>query len=236
MPPSKVKRNRQRLAKFLEKPETQPDLPPITSCERSREGEEISAPPLITSFEPCNEEGLEFDTASVAESEAPHSSMQTKSSITCKDSEHSGQREEEKGKGEKMDRTNIEKSSDREDMIVGDNESGLEDTEDEVETESELDSLPGDTPVWARAYMTEIRSIGAKIATKKDFEPIKDNVNEFKSRMEMISTTQEGHEDHEDVQPVRAVRVPAHQVSDRKFVKVERKRRRRKNHPDCKTS
>ena len=85
--------------------------------------------------------------------------------------------------------------------------------------------------------MTEIRSITAKMATKKDFEPIKDNVNEFKSRMEMTSTTQEGHEDHEDVQPVRAVRVPAHQVSDRKFVKDERKRRRRKNHQtDCKTS
>ena len=100
-PPSKVKRNRQRLAKFLEKPETQPDLPPITSCERSSEGEELVAPPLLTPFEPCIEEGLEFDTTSLAESEkAPHSSMQTKSSFTCKDREHSGQREEEKGKDE----------------------------------------------------------------------------------------------------------------------------------------
>ena len=110
-PPSKVKRNRQRLAKFLEKPETQPDLPPVTSCERSSEGEELVAPPLLTPFEPCIEEGegLEFDTTSVAESgKAPHPSMQTKSSFTCKDREHSGQREEEKGKAEKMDRTNIE--------------------------------------------------------------------------------------------------------------------------------
>ena len=117
-PPSKVKRNRRRLAKFLEKPETQPDLPPITSCEKSSEGEELVAPPLLTPFEPCiEEEGLEFDTTSLAESEkAPHSSMQTKSSFTCKDREHSGQREEEKGKAEKMDRTNIEKSSDKEDM------------------------------------------------------------------------------------------------------------------------
>ena len=49
-PPSKVKRNRRRLAKFLEKPETQPDLPPITSCEKSSEGEEPVAPPLLTPF------------------------------------------------------------------------------------------------------------------------------------------------------------------------------------------
>ena len=77
-PPSKVKRNRRRLAKFLEKPETQPDLPPITSCEKSSEGEELVAPPLLTPFEPCIEEGegLEFDTTSVAESgKAPLPSM-----------------------------------------------------------------------------------------------------------------------------------------------------------------
>ena len=70
-----------------------------------------------------------------------------------------------------------------------------------------------------------------KLATREDFEPFKDKVNENRTE---ISPTQE---DQEDVQPVRTVRVPAHQILDRKFVKIERKRRKRKDYQtDCKTS
>ena len=79
-PPSKVKRNRRRLAKFLDKPETQPDSPPSTSCEKSSEGEELVAPPLFAPLEPCMEEGvsLEFDTSAVADSgkDPPHQCRQ----------------------------------------------------------------------------------------------------------------------------------------------------------------
>ena len=45
--PSKVKGNRRRLAKFLEKSETQPNLPPVTSHERSGGVEGILEPPSL---------------------------------------------------------------------------------------------------------------------------------------------------------------------------------------------
>ena len=97
VPPSKIKRNRQRLMKFLEKPAAQPDLPLITSCERSSEGGEIpSRSPLIPPLGTCTEVGLEFDTSADTD---PHSYLQA-SSITYKDSEHSKQGDEEKGKDE----------------------------------------------------------------------------------------------------------------------------------------
>ena len=194
VPPSKIKRNRQRLVKFLEKPAAQPDLPPITSCERSSEGEEISAPPLIAPFETCmEEESLECDTISV-DSGDPHSpSMRTKSSFTGKNRENSGQWGEEKCTAEKMDRTNTEKSSDKEDM------------KKDYGTWSEW---PDESP-WAK-WRTD---------------------NEWKPNTTETNSTQE------DVQPVSTVRVPAHQISDREFVKTKRKRRKRKDHQtDCKTS
>ena len=50
VPPSKVRRNRQRLLKFLDKPEVQSDLLPA-SREISGEGEETPAPPLFPSLE-----------------------------------------------------------------------------------------------------------------------------------------------------------------------------------------
>ena len=53
VPPSKVRRNRQRLAKFLEKTETQPNLPPVTFHERSEGVEGTLAPPLTTPPETC---------------------------------------------------------------------------------------------------------------------------------------------------------------------------------------
>ena len=126
-PPSKVKRNRRRLAKFLEKPETQPDLPPITSCEKSSEGEEPVAPPLLTPFEPCIEggEGLKFDITSAESGKAPHPPMQTNSSYTCEDRQHSGQGEVEKDKDG--------------DKILVDNVTGREDEmEEKIETETEI--------------------------------------------------------------------------------------------------
>ena len=221
-PPSKVKRNRRRLAKFLEKPETQPDLPPITSCEKSSEGEEPVAPPLLTPFEPCiEEEGLKFDTTSAAESEkAPHPSMQTKSSFTCKDMEHSGQGEVEKGKdGYK---------------ILVDNVTGREnEMEEKIETETEIQD-PDSIQDMFMKMIADFQSIKESMACLDKYEPIKDTANEFETESETETKT---NPTREDEQPVCTVRVPAHQITDRKFVKVERKRRKRKDHQkDCKTS
>ena len=87
----------------------------------------------------------------------------------------------------------------------------------------------------------KVKSINLEMATKNDFKASKDI-----DKAEIIPA----HEDipwpcisyitdnvAEDALPVQAVRVPAHQVSDRKFVTVERKRRKRKdNQTDCKAS
>ena len=67
------------------------------------------------------------------------------------------------------------------------------------------------------------------MATRADFEPSKDMANEFETRTK-INPTQE------DAQPICTVHVPTHQISDWKFVKVERKRRKRKEQTDCKAS
>ena len=213
-PPSKVKRNRRRLAKFLDKPETQPDSPPSTSCEKSSEGEELVAPPLFAPLEPCMEEGegLEFDTSSVADSgKDPPPSMQTNSSFTCKESEQ--------GKGE------VEKSKDG-DKILVDNETGREDEmEEKIETETEIQE-PDIQDMFMKLY-ANIQEMKERMATK-------DMMNEFETEAE---TEIENNPTQEDEQPVRTVRVPAHQITDRKFVKVERKRRKRKDHQnDCKAS
>ena len=224
-PPSKVKRNRRRLAKFLDKPETQPDSPPSTSCEKSSEGEELVAPPLFAPFEPCIEEGegLEFDTSSVADSgKDPPSSMQTKTSFTCKDREQ-GQGEVEKGKDG--------------DKILVDNETGREDEmEEKIETETEIQE-PDIQEMFQEKFMklcADIQEMKKSSAFLDKYEPIKDTTNEFETESE---TETENNPTREDVQPVRTVRVPAHQITDRKFVKVERKRRKRKDHQnDCKAS
>ena len=213
-PPSKVKRNRRRLAKFLDKPETQPDSPPSTSCEKSSEGEELVAPPLFAPLEPCMEEGesLEFDTSAVADSgKDPPPSMQTKTSFTCKDREQ-GQGEMEKGKDG--------------DKILVDNEAGREDEmEEKIETETEIQEP--DIQDMFMKLIADFQSI------KDKCEPIKDTANEFETESE---TETETNPTREDAQPVCTVRVPAHQISDRKFVKVERKRRKRKEQTDCKAS
>ena len=93
--------------------------------------------------------------------------------------------------------------------------------EEEIETETEMH----DSDVIREWYMKMMTTM----APLADYEPIKNTANEFETRTE-INPTQE------DAQPVRAVRVPAYQISDRKFVKVERKRRKRKEQTDCKAS
>jgi len=71
VPPSKVRRNRRRLMKFLEKPEAQSDLP-LPSHERSGDSEGTRAPPFIAHPEPCPGKefrkgmSLQFDTADTA--------------------------------------------------------------------------------------------------------------------------------------------------------------------------
>ena len=222
-PPSKVKRNRRRLAKFLDKPETQPDSPPSTSCEKSSEGEELVAPPLFAPLEPCMEEGvsLEFDTSAVADSgKDPPSSMQTKTSFTCKDREQ-GQGEMEKGKDG--------------DKISVDNVVGREDeTEEEIEMETEMHKSK-DT--WLECI--EAKDPWSKWTTDKGAgwgDEMEEKI-ETETEIQEPDIETENNPTREDKQPVCTVRVPAHQITDRKFVKVERKRRKRKDHQnDCKTS
>ena len=87
-----------------------------------------------------------------------------------------------------------------------------------------------DMQALLKATIAITESLNKEMATKADFKPFKDMVNEFENRTE-ISPTQE------DVQPVHTVCVPAHQISDRKFMKIERKRRKKKEHQtDCKAS
>ena len=72
-----------------------------------------------------------------------------------------------------------------------------------------------------------------QLAPLADYVPIKDTANEFETE---TKTETEINPTQEDAQPVRTVRVPAYQISDRKFVKIERKRRKRKEQTDCKAS
>ena len=261
VPPSKIKRNRQRLMKFLEKPAAQPDLPLITSCERSSEGGEIpSRSPLIPPLGTCTEVGLEFDTSADTD---PHSYLQA-SSITCKESEHSIQGDEEKGKDEgkgqgqvdppplsdtdldwlpgitkmlaeirdktkitKMEtnQTNTEKSSDREDM---EKDNG---TRSDWETTDEDEWGTPHRNDWGRPCSPWTRKNSCHSNTPQPNTGPSTGNTENKTEIETES------EPGPDAQPVRAVRVPAHQASDKKFVKVGRKRRKKKNHQtDCKTS
>ena len=104
--------------------------------------------------------------------------------------------------------------------------------EEKIETETEMQD-PDSIQDLLMKMLTLSASMKEKMATKADFEPSKDMANEFETESE---TETENNPTREDAQPVRAVRVPAHQISDRKFVKVERKRRKRKEQTDCKTS
>ena len=208
--------------KFLEKPEAQSDLP-LASHEKSGVGEGTIAPPSIPRPEPCARKAsqdftsLQSDTAHTANSAiAPPLSL------------HMGEKDKEQGK--KMEFVNNKNSSKNEDMILEDNGTGLEDEmEEEIETETEMHESDR-IRALCMAMLDKMDSMNKKLTpSKADFKPSKDMANEFESRTE-ISPTQE------DVQPVHTVRVPAHQISDRKFVKIERKRRKRKEQTDCKAS
>ena len=70
VPPSKVRRNRRRLMKFLDKPEVQPNSP-LLSHEKLGDSEGTSAPPFVAHPSPCfgkvlsKEVDLECDTAHI---------------------------------------------------------------------------------------------------------------------------------------------------------------------------
>ena len=138
--------------------------------------------------------------------------------------------EQEKVQGKEVDfDENNDNWSEHGDKILVDNVTGREDEmEEEIETETEMhDSDP--IRDMCMEMMATMERMDKKMATRADFEPFKDMANEFETRTK-INPTQE------DVQPVRTVRVPAYQISDRKFVKIERKRRKRKEQTDCKAS
>ena len=153
--------------------------------------------------------------------------------------------EQEKVQGRELDfDENNENWSEHGDKILVDNVTGLEDEmEEEIETETKMhDSDPIRElcmKMWTdiksmKEMATAVDSISANVASMKgetattaDSEP--DMANEFETRTKINPT-------REDAQPVRAVRVPAYQISDRKFVKVERKQRKRKEQTDCKAS
>ena len=113
--------------------------------------------------------------------------------------------------------------------------------EDEIEPENEwpedVEVRPKSdffsSPAYREIEEKCVQSIRC-IIPSANIDKIRSQLRAEYEKRTKISPTQE---DQEDVQPVRAVCVPAHQVSDRKFVKVERKRRKRKDHQtDCKTS
>ena len=103
----------------------------------------------------------------------------------------------------------------------------------EIETETEMndsDAIRG----MCMEMLAYVQSMKESLAPLAKYEPIKDTANKFETE---TKTETETNPTREDAQPVCTVRVPAHQISDRKFVKVERKRRKRKDHQkDCKTS
>ena len=76
VPPSKVRRNRRRLMKFLEKPEAQSNLP-LLSHKKLGDSEGTSAPPFIAHPKPCpgkefcKDVGLQSDTAHIADTAIP---------------------------------------------------------------------------------------------------------------------------------------------------------------------
>ena len=104
--------------------------------------------------------------------------------------------------------------------------------EEEIETETEMHDSKDPWLKWIKAkdpwskWMTDIDDWGTPHSSDwgRPCSPWKENKTETNSTQE-------------DVQPVSTVRVPAHQISDREFVRIERKRRKRKDHQkDCKSS
>ena len=230
VPPSKVRRNRQRLMKFLEKPEAQSNLP-LLSHEKLGDSEGISAPPFVAHPNPClgkelsKEVGLECDTAHITP--GFHDAA-----ISPSLHREGGEREKVQGKEVDFDENN-ENWSEHGDKILVDNETGREDEmEEEIKTETEMHDSDSIRELCMK-MLTDVASMKEKMATTVDFEPFKDMANEFETE---TKTETKINPTRDDAQPVRTVRVPTYQISDRKFVKMERKRRKRKEQTDCKAS
>ena len=240
VPPSKVRRNRRRLMKFLDKPEVQPNSP-LLSHEKLGDSEGTPAPPpLVAHPKPCFGKVLSKEI----ESECDTTPEFHDTAISPSLHREGGEQEKVQGKEVDFDENN-DNWSEHGDKILVDNVTGREDEmEEEIETETEMHDSDPIRELYMKMMATMERmdkkmattadSISANVASMKgetattaDSEP--DMANEFETRTEINPT-------REDAQPVRTVRVPAHQISDRKFVKVERRRRKRKEQSDCKAS
>ena len=107
--------------------------------------------------------------------------------------------------------------------------------EEKIETETEIQD-PDSMREMLMSLYTDCQSMKKSMGLLDKYEPIKDTTNEFETESETENETKTSPT-REDEQPVCTVRVPAHKITDRKFIKVERKRRKRKDHQkDCKTS
>ena len=286
VPPSKIRRNRQRLAKFLQK--EGPNLPPATSHEIPEGLEGAPTPPLITPLSGTCVENMHVSTVLQSESvfHIPASQPSPLQHIFCNaftTDEIQGINKE----GTDL-QTNLENNTNwskkekekTEGMIefAGDTEAGREDkTEDKDETKDKWEDEPEDkledtevrlktglfsSPVPGETEEQHIQQIHCLIprmsidtirrlhiqGARKKCSLEKESSSEEESNSEgEINPTQENiarpctnsitENVVEDAIPVQKVQVPAHQVSDRKFVTVERKRRKRKdNQTDCKAS
>ena len=240
VPPSKVRRNRRRLLKFLDKPEVQSDLPPA-SREISGEGEETPAPPLFPS--------LETDDGKAFKDLQPDT---TYADIVTTPSPSQGGKDKEQGK--EMNSVSSKFSSENEGMK--DDEIGL-DNNLRFKEGIRNDSVP---TKWAAPHERDYpRPRPPDTWTKISFpsnaeapQPVT-GANTENLRSDLPRRREGGLEPprrrreeglepprrptREEEQLVRTVRVPAHKISDREFVKIERKQRKNKEYQtDCKAS
>jgi len=238
VPPSKVRRNRRRLLKFLDKPEVQSDLPPA-SRKISGEGEETPAPPLFPSLE--TDDGKAFKDFTSLQPDTTYADIATTPSLS------QGGKFKEQGK--EMNSVNNKFSSENEGMISEDNETGLDNN---LRFKEGIRNYSVPTK-WAAPHERDYprpRSpdIWTKISLPSNAEapqPVT-GANTENLRSDLPRRREEGLEPprrreisptREEVQPVRTVRVPAHKISDREFVKIERKQRKNKEYQtDCKAS
>ena len=228
VPPSKVRRNRRRLMKFLDKPEVQPNSP-LLSHEKLGDSEGTPTPaPLVAHPKPCFGKVLSKEIESECDTTPEFHDTAISPSL------HREGGEQEKVQGGEVDfDKNNDNCSEHGDKILVDNETGREDEmEEKIETETEIQEP--DIQDMFMKLCADMQEMKKSSACLDKYMPIKDTTNEFETESE---TETENNPTREDEQPVRTVRVPAHQITDRKFVKVERKRRKRKDHQnDCKTS
>ena len=232
VPPSKVRRNRRRLLKFLDKPEVQSDLPPA-SRKISGEGEETPAPPLFPS--------LETDDGKAFKDLQPDT---TYADIVTTPSPSQGGKDKEQGK--EMNSVSSKFSSENEGMK--DDEIGL-DNNLRFKEGIRNDSVP---TKWAAPH-ERVYPCPRPDPTRRQFGQPFNGANTENLRSDLPRRREGGLEPprrrreeglepprrptREEEQLVRTVRVPAHKISDREFVKIERKQRKNKEYQtDCKAS